>query len=97
MGRSHSPGDLAMLARFQPSFRPISLPNAARIDAMLTSSRAKYVLAQLFMVTGYLALIFNPLEGDGMLIGMICQGVALLVYCWSKQSASDEKTTRTIR
>jgi hypothetical protein len=89
-----------MNARIQPYFSSIASIDIARVDSALRSSRTKFILAQAFMVVGYLALIVNPFEGDAMMIGMLCQCVALLVYCWSKQptdEVSREAATRTIR
>jgi hypothetical protein len=74
-----------MNARFQPFLRPIAMLDAARIDAIITTPRTKYVLAQVVMVAGYVALIVNPFDGDAMLLGLLCQAVALMLYVSSKQ------------
>jgi hypothetical protein len=83
-----------MLARIQPFFRPIAMLDATRIDAIVTSSRAKRALAQAVMVSGYVALIFNPLDGSAMMLGLLCQAVAVMLHVSSKQLVTEIKTSR---
>ena len=81
-----------MIARIQAFSHPIAQLDGARIDRFVTSQRTKYVFAQTLMVLGYLTLIVNPFDGDAMLLGLLCQAAALMLYVASKQP--ETKTSR---
>ncbi|MGH7279890.1 MAG: hypothetical protein ACRELY_00060 [Polyangiaceae bacterium] len=70
-----------------PRFFTVSWPRVS-----FTSPRALYNFAQLMMVMGYVVVILNPLDGDAMLLGLMCQAVALGLYGVSRSASKTPPT-----
>ncbi len=71
-----------------PRFSAISMPRIG-----MPSKRGFFHLAQLTMVMGYVVLIFNPFDGDSMLLGFACQAVALGLYGVSRGASQGPLST----
>lgn len=58
------------------------------IAAPYPSKKSQYGIAQAMMVLGYVVLCMNPLDGDAMMLGLICQALALTFYAMSRARAA---------
>ena len=65
-----------------PAFSAVSTPRIG-----FPSKRRLFVLAQIAMVTGYVAPTLNPFDGDAMLLGLLCQAAAVWLYVMSRSAS----------